>query len=406
MNLSLILHPLDYSAGAKPALARALALAKWHDADLHVLHVRSRRRGIDGEEAAHARLREFVEARNPEAAKFETVILAGDPVAAVADYARPQIAGPPGGRQAWPPGQQAVASGSLRQGVGASGSLPRRSPCRITMTVRIRLQMQCFARSSVPRTSRLRRLRRLKQALVLAQQSGGRLTVLHVLDGFPYETVYSGSRAFRLIDEYRGLVAQVSRQLRNAIPQDALNWCDVQTRVVSGVPHRAILSTAARDQAGSDRHGTAHARSALDTIVHGLDNQPCASTGAVPGPYGACPSEHDRESDTHDVESSTRARLGPLLDGAGPCVTGEPDRRSRVMVTAVRDTAPTTRTIRDVLLRVQGEYRDMPGLKLTEAQAQRLLGIDCDTCAVVLSTLIERRFLRRTANGLYVRAWD
>jgi hypothetical protein len=76
------------------------------------------------------------------------------------------------------------------------------------------------------------------------------------------------------------------------------------------------------------------------------------------------------------------------------------------MVTAVRDTAPTATKIRDVLQRVQGEYRDMPGLKLTEAQAQRLLGIDCDTCAVVLTTLIERRFLRRTANGLYVRAWD
>ena len=76
------------------------------------------------------------------------------------------------------------------------------------------------------------------------------------------------------------------------------------------------------------------------------------------------------------------------------------------MVTAVRDTAPTATKIRDVLQRVQGEYRDMPGLKLTEAQAQRLLGIDCDACAVVLSTLIERRFLRRTGNGLYVRAWD
>jgi hypothetical protein len=76
------------------------------------------------------------------------------------------------------------------------------------------------------------------------------------------------------------------------------------------------------------------------------------------------------------------------------------------MVTAVRDTAPTAKTIRDVLLRVQGEYRDMPGLKLTDAQAQRLLGIDCDTCAVVLSTLIKKRFLRRIGNGLYVRAWD
>jgi hypothetical protein len=75
------------------------------------------------------------------------------------------------------------------------------------------------------------------------------------------------------------------------------------------------------------------------------------------------------------------------------------------MVT-VPDTSPTTRTVPDVLLRVQGEYRDMPGLKLTEAQAQRLLGLDCDTCAIVLSTLIERRFLRRTINGLYVRAWD
>jgi hypothetical protein len=96
----------------------------------------------------------------------------------------------------------------------------------------------------------------------------------------------------------------------------------------------------------------------------------------------------------------------PLLDGVERCVTDELDRRSRVIVTAVRDTASTTKTICDVLLRVQGEYRDMPGLKLTEAQAQRLLGIDCDTCAVVLSTLIERRFLRRTANGLYVRAWD
>ena len=73
------------------------------------------------------------------------------------------------------------------------------------------------------------------------------------------------------------------------------------------------------------------------------------------------------------------------------------------MVMAVRDAEPTTKSIRDVVLRVQGEYSDMPGLKLTEAQAQRLLGIDRDTCAVVLSTLIERRFLRRTANGLYVR---
>ena len=50
---------------------------------------------------------------------------------------------------------------------------------------------------------------------MLAQQSGGRLTVLHVLDRFPDETVYSGAPAFRLIDEYRSLVAQASRGVGN-----------------------------------------------------------------------------------------------------------------------------------------------------------------------------------------------
>ena len=40
-----------------------------------------------------------------------------------------------------------------------------------------------------------------------------------------------------------------------------------------------------------------------------------------------------------------------------------------------------------------GEYREIPSLELTDAQAQRLLGMDCDACAVVLSTLLEQRFL-------------
>jgi hypothetical protein len=57
-----------------------------------------------------------------------------------------------------------------------------------------------------------------------------------------------------------------------------------------------------------------------------------------------------------------------------------------------------------VLRRIQSEYHEMPGLKLTEAQARRLWGLDRKTCRAVLTTLIERRFLRRTASGTYVRA--
>jgi nucleotide-binding universal stress UspA family protein len=272
MNLSLILHPLDSSAGVKPALARALALAKWHEADLHVLHVRSRRRGFDDEEAAHARLRKFVEPRNPEGAKFETVILAGDPVTAVADYARHKspdlLVVDKDGRRAsklWRAGVFAKELGRLV--ASPTLTVPDNHDGGNATADAMFREILCatdFSPASVAA---------LKQAVVLAQQSGGRLTVLHVLDAFPYETVYSGSRAFRLIDEYRGLVAQLSRQLRDAIPQDALNWSDVQTRVVSGVPHRAILSTAVEIKPDLIVMGLPK-RSALDTIVMGSTTGP------------------------------------------------------------------------------------------------------------------------------------
>ena len=63
----------------------------------------------------------------------------------------------------------------------------------------------------------------------------------------------------------------------------------------------------------------------------------------------------------------------------------------------------TGRTIMKALLRVEGEYREMPGLSLTLPQAARLWGLDQRTCERVLATLIERRVLKRASNGTYVR---
>ena len=59
--------------------------------------------------------------------------------------------------------------------------------------------------------------------------------------------------------------------------------------------------------------------------------------------------------------------------------------------------------IAELIVRVQGEYREMPGLKLTEVQAQRLWGLDDRTCALVLTALVEQQFLRRTPAGTYLR---
>ena len=41
----------------------------------------------------------------------------------------------------------------------------------------------------------------------------------------------------------------------------------------------------------------------------------------------------------------------------------------------------TPAAIRQLLLRIEGEYREMPGLSLTVSQAERLWGLDSSTCA-------------------------
>ncbi len=57
----------------------------------------------------------------------------------------------------------------------------------------------------------------------------------------------------------------------------------------------------------------------------------------------------------------------------------------------------------DVLRRVQGEYNEMPGLRLTPAQAQRLWGLDRASCDALLGVLVESKFLFRTRDGAFVR---
>jgi DNA-binding IclR family transcriptional regulator len=70
---------------------------------------------------------------------------------------------------------------------------------------------------------------------------------------------------------------------------------------------------------------------------------------------------------------------------------------------AVTAAVPVMPAIRELLLRIDGEYREMPGLNLTLTQAARLWGVDHSTCKVALIALTERGVLRQTAHGTYVR---
>src|SRR5678816_3706382 len=58
----------------------------------------------------------------------------------------------------------------------------------------------------------------------------------------------------------------------------------------------------------------------------------------------------------------------------------------------------------DVMRRVQGEYLEMPGLRLTMAQAQRLWGLDRLACDSLLGALVDAKFLFRTRDGAFMRS--
>ena len=61
-------------------------------------------------------------------------------------------------------------------------------------------------------------------------------------------------------------------------------------------------------------------------------------------------------------------------------------------------------TMEALVQRVRGEFREMPGLRLTFGQACRLWQMDPTTCRLVLERLTRDGVLLQTRNGHYVAA--
>jgi hypothetical protein len=58
--------------------------------------------------------------------------------------------------------------------------------------------------------------------------------------------------------------------------------------------------------------------------------------------------------------------------------------------------------LESLMARIRGEYWEMPGLRLTVAQACRLWQVDVPTSEMLLEQLMREGFLHKTGNGSYV----
>ncbi len=64
---------------------------------------------------------------------------------------------------------------------------------------------------------------------------------------------------------------------------------------------------------------------------------------------------------------------------------------------------PRQRQIADLVMRIEGEFLEAPGLKLTVHEAERRFGIDEITCEAVLDALVDAAVLVRTRDRVYGR---
>ena len=80
-------------------------------------------------------------------------------------------------------------------------------------------------------------------ALSLAEEGGGAVTFLHVVEGFDEEPL---ATAHFNVPEYRQhLQAAAEERLKTLVPDETRSWCDCKTVVRAGKAYREILATAA-----------------------------------------------------------------------------------------------------------------------------------------------------------------
>jgi len=77
---------------------------------------------------------------------------------------------------------------------------------------------------------------------------------------------------------------------------------------------------------------------------------------------------------------------------------------SDTQVTLIPSSIPSSESFLEAIRRAKAEFLEMPGLKLTVAQAARLWSVDSALSRQVLSALVEARFLAETSNASFVRA--
>ena len=250
-----IICPVDLSESSVRAFAHAVALARWYDAQLTVLHVVPtfdpvQVRGdltdplrvvtpLPREQVVEEMRRSLDLPRLSPRAR--TVAEAGDPQATIIDQAISTradliVIGTHGRR-----GFKRLLLGSVTE------SILREAPCPVLTvpphTPGAVSEAVTFTRILCPVDFSPSALQALGFALDLARQADGLVTLLHVVEWLPEEEPRASAH-FNVPEYRRYMVEDAQQRLRDLVAEESRTWVDIDDAVVFGRAHREILRTA------------------------------------------------------------------------------------------------------------------------------------------------------------------
>jgi nucleotide-binding universal stress UspA family protein len=290
-----ILCPIDFSDMSRHALEHAFAFAQWYQARVTVLHVLNVPvpiipaggvpLGVPAElpglpplrpEDVAKDVRQFGSSTNgadPNAA--DVVVVEGSPVREILRQAEETrtdllVMGTHGRS-----GFEALFLGSVTEKVLRSTHVPVLTvpPTVERVESVIYKTILCSIEFSDPS------MRALEYALTLAEETGARLILLHVVEQL-VDAPAGELSPFSLQEYGRHLEEDARVRLRSAVPDDVRVWCAPEERVLSGKAYRAILDIAQQEKVevivmGVHGKGALNRRLFGSTTHHVIREAPC-----------------------------------------------------------------------------------------------------------------------------------
>jgi nucleotide-binding universal stress UspA family protein len=277
-----ILCPIDFSEFSRRALEQAVAVARWYDGEITLLHVApfvpsvvtsTFPPGVSPlmlepmrHDAVLEELRRFAQPAAAAGLRFDAVVRDGSAVAEVLDLARTL------------PADLLVMGTHGRGGfdrlvLGSVAEKVLRKACCPVLTVPPPAEgvpagvAPLFGRILCAVDFSTSSTKALDYALSLAREAQASLTVLHVVEWFPDDEERE-RRHFDVPGYRRHLEEKARERLRAAIPEEARLWCEPHEVLAVGNPRQEIVRAAREANAGLIVMGV-RGRGAVDLMLFG-----------------------------------------------------------------------------------------------------------------------------------------